>query len=119
MYDKQNIFARILRQEVPCQKVWEDRAALIFCDINPAAPIHFIAIPKGEYESFSDFTINADADFNQQFWQAIGKIIKKTKCLANGYRLISNCGIRGGQTIPHFHVHILGGRQLGTLVGAD
>ena len=119
MYDKQNIFAKILRKEIPCEKVLENEEILIFHDISPVAPIHFVAIPKGEYQSFSDFTVNADADFTKKFWQSIETVIQKTESLADGYRLITNCGAKGGQTVPHFHVHILGGKQLGALVMGD
>jgi diadenosine tetraphosphate (Ap4A) HIT family hydrolase len=119
MYDKQNIFAKILRKEIPCEKVLENEEVLIFHDINPASPIHFVAIPKGEYKSFSDFAVNADADFTKKFWQSIEKVIQKTESLSDGYRLITNCGAKGGQTVPHFHVHILGGKQLGALVIGD
>lgn len=116
-YDSTNIFARILRQEIPCQKVYEDEVVLAFHDIHPKAPVHILVIPKGEYINFHDFHEKASASFVAHFYQKISEIIESQQLNERGgYRLISNCGPHGGQEVPHYHVHILGGKLLGGLV---
>ncbi len=116
MYDSNNIFAKILRGEIPCKKVHEDEFALAFNDIAPAAPVHVLVIPKGEYVSFDDFAQNAPAAFMQGYFAAIQKIAASLGVDKTGYRLITNHGVDASQTVHHFHMHILAGRQLGALV---
>lgn len=118
-YDRDNIFARILRGEIPCQKVYEDEGALAFRDISPAAPVHVLVIPKGEYVSFDDFTATAGADAVGRFFATVRHIAGELGVAESGYRLITNHGADASQTVPHFHVHILGGRALGGLVPGD
>ena len=115
-YDNTNIFARILRGEIPCKKVYEDQYALAFHDIQPKAPVHVLVIPKGAYTSFVDFSGLATAEEISGFFRAVGKIAKEQGVDAEGCRILSNHGVNGGQEVPHFHVHILGGKQLGPLV---
>ena len=115
-YDKNNIFAKILRGEIPCKKLYEDEFALAFADIASAAPIHILVIPKGEYVSFSDFASNAPADLVQGFWQAVEKVANTLGVEKGGYRLITNNGKDAGQIVFHFHVHILAGKKLGKLL---
>jgi histidine triad (HIT) family protein len=115
-YDTNNIFAKILRGEIPCKSVFENEHALAFHDIAPAAPVHVLVIPKGEYISFDDF-INAPQALQLGFWQAVQETAALLSVVENGYRLISNHGADAGQLVPHFHVHILGGKPLGKLVG--
>lgn len=115
-YDKNNIFAKILRGEIPCKKVYEDGFVLAFEDIAPKAPVHVLVVPKGEYVSFDDFAAKASSDAIQGFFFAVQKVAAQLKLREGGYRLISNHGANAGQEVPHFHVHILGGRPLGGLV---
>ena len=107
-YDRNNIFARILRGELPCKKVYEDDHALAFHDINPQAPVHVLVIPKGEYVSLADFSQSASADMIAGFWRAVTRVAEQLG-VANGYRIGSNVGPGGGQVVFHFHVHILSG----------
>ncbi len=116
MYDKTNIFAKILRGEIPCKKVYEDEFALAFHDIAPVAPVHVLVIPKGDYVSFDDFSRSAPASFMQGYFAAIQKIAVELGVDKTGYRLITNHGADASQTVHHFHMHILGGRHLGALV---
>jgi histidine triad (HIT) family protein len=115
-YDKNNIFAKILRGEIPCQKVYEDKFALAFNDIAPDAPVHVLVVPKGEYVSFHDFSVNATPEFMKGFFTAVQKVAQQLNLEQSGYRIISNHGPDASQSVPHFHVHILGGRPLGRLV---
>jgi diadenosine tetraphosphate (Ap4A) HIT family hydrolase len=115
-YDAQNIFAKILRGEIPCKKVYEDDFALAFEDIQPAAPVHVLVIPKGDYASFDDFAARAPAEAMKEFFAAVQKIAAQLGLPENGYRLITNHGPDASQSVPHFHVHILGGRPLGHLL---
>lgn len=115
-YDKNNIFAKILRGEIPCKKIYEDAFALAFYDIAPAAPVHALVIPKGEYMSFDDFAANAPKDLVQGFFAAVQKVARQLKLPLGGYRIISNHGSDAGQLVPHFHVHILGGKNLGKML---
>ncbi|GBQ43847.1 histidine triad nucleotide-binding protein [Komagataeibacter sucrofermentans] len=115
-YDPQNVFARILRGELPCRKVYEDEYALAFHDIAPKAPIHVLVIPKGAYVSFADFSANASEAEIAGFTRAVGKVARDLGLEAPGYRLVSNTGIEGGQEVPHFHVHLFGGRPLGAML---
>lgn len=118
-YDKNNIFARILRKEVPAQIVYEDNYALAFHDINPKAPVHILVIPKGEFISFFDFTEKASPALVLGFERAIRQVIQDFNLQETGFRLISNHGIHGGQEVPHYHVHIFGGRPLGWMLSQE
>lgn len=115
-YDANNIFARILRGEIPCNKVYEDAFALAFHDINPAAPTHILVIPKGDYVSFHDFAARADAQQIAGFYKAVQQVAGEAGVAEAGYRLLANHGTDAGQEVPHFHVHILGGKPLGGLL---
>lgn len=115
-YDKNNIFARILRGEIPCKKVYEDPHVLAFHDINPQTPTHVLVIPKGAYVSMDDFAAKAsDAEIAGLF-RAVGQIAREQGVAESGYRLLSNCGVDAHQEVPHFHVHIFGGRPLGPMI---
>lgn len=116
-YNSQNIFAKILRGEIPCQKFYEDEAVLCFPDINPLAPIHLLIIPKKPYISFHDFSSNAAALELASFFQAVGRIAAKAGIETTGYRLIANHGHDAHQEVPHFHMHMLGGGSLGSMIG--
>jgi diadenosine tetraphosphate (Ap4A) HIT family hydrolase len=112
-YDDTNIFARILRGELPAAKVYEDEHALAFNDISPQAPTHVLVIPKGSYVSWDDFSERAsDAEIGG-FVRAVGRIAREHGLVADGYRLLANVGRNSGQEVPHLHVHILAGRPLG------
>lgn len=115
-YDKNNIFARILRKELPADIVYEDDYALAFHDINPKAPIHIIVIPKEEFVSFFDFTENASPELTVKFYKAIQHTIQLFNLQKEGFRILSNHGGHGGQEVPHYHVHIFGGRPLGKMI---
>jgi histidine triad (HIT) family protein len=115
-YDSQNIFARILRGEIPCKKVYEDAFALAFHDIAPQAPTHVLVVPKGPYCSFADFSAEASQDEIAGFIRAVGKIAKDLGLEASGYRLLANTGEHSGQEVPHFHVHLFAGRPLGRMI---
>jgi histidine triad (HIT) family protein len=115
-YDPSNIFARILRGEIPCRKVYEDEVALAFHDINPQAPVHVLVVPKGQYVSLADFSANASDAEIAGFWRAVGKVAKDLALEVSGYRVLTNMGVHGHQEVPHFHVHIFGGRNLGRMV---
>ncbi len=115
-YDDSNIFARILRGEIPCKKVYEDDWALAFHDINPLAPVHVLVVPKGRYVSFADFSLSAGDDEIAGFMRAVGKVAKEQGLEAPGYRLLANMGAHAGQEVAHFHVHLFGGRPLGRML---
>ncbi len=115
-YDKNNIFAKILRGEIPCKKVHEDEYVLAFNDINPQAPVHILVIPKGAYVSIDDFGANASESEIAGFYRAVAKIAQENNLAAGGFRTIANTGLNGGQEVPHFHVHLLGGRSLGPML---
>ncbi len=115
-YDESNIFARILRSELPCKKVYEDEHALAFHDINPQAPVHILVIPKGAYVSWDDFSGRASADEIAGFVRAVGQVARENGLVAPGYRLLANVGRNGGQEVPHLHVHIFGGSPLGPML---
>lgn len=115
-YDKNNVFAKILRGEIPSKKVYEDEFAFAFHDISAAAPVHVLVIPKGEYISFTDFTANAPKELVYGFFTSVQKVTQQLGVQEGGYRLISNHGPDASQSVPHFHVHILGGRSLGGLL---
>ncbi|KXV64365.1 histidine triad nucleotide-binding protein [Gluconobacter oxydans] len=115
-YDPGNIFARILRKEIPARTVYEDDFALAFHDIAPQAPIHVLVIPKGPYVSIADFGATASPDEITGFWRAVSKIAEEQGLTREGFRLISNSGPNSGQEVPHFHVHLFGGAALGPLL---
>jgi histidine triad (HIT) family protein len=115
-YDDNNIFARILRGEIPCNKAYEDEHALAFHDINPQAPVHVLVIPKGRYVSMADFTANAPAELIAGFFRAVGKTAETLGVIDDGYRILANSGPNSHQEVPHLHVHIFGGRKLGPML---
>ncbi|PZO90200.1 MAG: histidine triad nucleotide-binding protein [Sphingomonas sanxanigenens] len=115
-YDDQNIFAKILRGEIPCRKVYEDEFALAFHDINPQAPTHILVIPKGAYVSWDDFSSRASEGEIAGFIRAVGQVAREQGLVAPGYRLLANIGGDGHQEVPHLHVHIFGGRPLGPML---
>jgi diadenosine tetraphosphate (Ap4A) HIT family hydrolase len=115
-YDHNNIFAKILRGEIPCQKIYDDAYALAFPDINPKTPVHILVIPKGAYTSHEDFIAHAPDAEIIGFERAVGKVVALSGVIENGYRLIANSGPNSGQEVPHYHVHLLGGRRLGMMV---
>ena len=116
MYDTNNIFAKILREEIPCNKVYEDAFALAFADIAPQKKVHVLVIPKGEYVSFDDFAAKASAEEVVGFFKAVQTVADAQGVSGSGYRLIANHADDGGQEVPHFHVHILGGEPVGKMV---
>ncbi|MBX9748388.1 MAG: histidine triad nucleotide-binding protein [Roseococcus sp.] len=115
-YDPQNIFARILRGEIPCKRVHEDAFALAFHDINPQAPTHVLVIPKGPYVSAADFHADASSEEIAGFWRAVGLVAKSLGLETTGHRLLANMGPDSGQEVPHFHVHVFGGKPLGRMI---
>jgi histidine triad (HIT) family protein len=115
-YDDSNVFARILRGELPSKTVYEDEYALAFHDINPQAPVHILVIPKGPYVSWDDFSTKASDAEIAGFNRAIGKVARDENLVAPGYRLLVNIGGHGHQEVPHLHVHIFGGRQFRAMI---
>ncbi len=115
-YDESNIFAKILRGEIPCDKVYEDAHALAFNDINPQAPTHVLVIPKGAYESFDDFSQDASVEEIAGFFRAAGKIARDLGAVDPGYRILANNGPDAHQEVPHFHLHIFAGKNLGRMI---
>lgn len=115
-YDDNNIFARILRGEIPSKKVYEDEHVLAFHDINPLSPTHILVIPKGNYVSWDDFSENASDGEIAAFVRAAGRIARDEGLVEPGYRLLANVGVNSGQEVPHLHLHIFGGRSLGPML---
>jgi histidine triad (HIT) family protein len=115
-YDDQNIFAKILRGEIPNRTVFEDEWALAFHDINPQAPVHILVIPKGRYVSWDDFTATASDTEVVGFIRAVGTVARDHGLTEPGYRLLANTGLHGHQEVPHLHVHIFGGKQMGAML---
>ncbi len=115
-YDDSNIFARILRGEIPSKTVYEDEHVLAFRDINPLAPTHILVIPKGPYVSWDDFSERASDEEIGAFVRAVGRIARDEELVRDGYRLLANVGPNSGQEVPHLHVHIFGGRPLGPML---
>ncbi len=115
-YDESNIFARILRGEIPCDKVYEDDDVLAFNDIDPQAPTHVLVIPKGAYVSFDDFSTEASEREFSALFRAAGRIARDKGLAIPGYRILANSGPDGGQEVPHFHLHIFGGKPLGRMI---
>lgn len=115
-YDDSNIFARILRGELPASKVYEDELVLAFNDINPLAPTHILVIPKGSYVSWDDFSEKASDAEIAGFVRAVGRIAREAGLVESGYRVLANVGMNSGQEVPHLHAHIFGGRPLGPML---
>jgi len=115
-YDDSNIFAKILRGDLPSKTVYEDEWALAFHDIHPLAPVHILVIPKGPYVSWDDFSERASDEEIAGFVRAVGKIARDQQLVVQGYRLLANTGKRAGQEVPHLHVHIFGGQPLGPML---
>ena len=115
-YDDSNIFARILRGELPCSKVYEDEHVLAFNDIHPLAPTHVLVIPKGAYVSWDDFSRKAADEEIAAFVRAVGRIAREAGLVEPGYRLLANIGPNSGQEVPHLHAHIFGGKPLGPML---
>ena len=115
-YDDGNIFAKILRGELPCKKVMENDHVLAFHDINPLAAVHVLVIPKGPYVSWDDFSEKASDTEMAALTRAVGEVARMVGADAQGYRVLSNAGKRSGQEVPHLHVHIFGGQPLGPML---
>ncbi|WP_308514859.1 histidine triad nucleotide-binding protein [Sphingomonas flavescens] len=115
-YDDGNIFARILRGEIPSTRVYEDEQTLAINDINPLAPTHILVIPKGAYVSWDDFSARGSDEEIAAFVRAVGKIAREAGLVESGYRLLANAGLNAGQEVPHLHVHIFAGRPLGPML---
>ena len=115
-YDNSNVFAKILRGEIPCKKVYEDEHTLAFHDINPQAPVHVLVIPKGAYVSMEDFSAKASPAEQAAFVRAIGHVARELGLVEAGYRVLANHGRDGHQEVPHLHMHIFGGRALGPML---
>ena len=115
-YDDQNIFAKILRGEIPCDKVYENDHALAFRDVNPQTPVHILVIPKGPYVSAADFTEKASDAEIAGLMRAVGEVGKIGGVVDSGYRFLSNHGRDAHQEVPHFHIHVFGGKNLGRMI---
>lgn len=115
-YDETNVFAKILRGELPCNKILENDHALAFHDINPMTPVHALVIPKGSYVSMDDFATNASAAEIEGFFRTVGEVARQLDVAEAGYRLVANTGEHGLQEVPHFHMHIFGGAMLGPMI---
>ncbi len=115
-YDDNNIFAKILRGEIPCDKLYEDEYALAFNDLYPKAPVHILVIPRGKYTDIADFSARASAEEIAGFWRMVAKVAEDKELPGEGFRTIANTGVNGGQEVPHFHVHLLGGQALGPML---
>ncbi|MBT3991250.1 MAG: histidine triad nucleotide-binding protein [Rhodospirillaceae bacterium] len=115
-YDTENIFAKILRGEIPCDKIYEDEHALAFEDINPQAPIHVLVIPRGAYVSMDDFTTSASDAEIAGFMRAVGNTARQLELASPGYRILANIGEDGMQEVPHLHIHLFGGKKLGPML---
>ena len=119
MYETDNVFAKIIRGELPCEKLYEDDTVLAFHDIAKAAPVHVLVIPKGAFSSFDDFISKASEEEVNHFFKIVKHIAHTLKLQESGYRIITNHGHDASQTVAHFHIHILGGRPLGGLLPND
>lgn len=115
-YDDGNIFAKILRGEIPCDKVYESEHALAFRDINPQTPVHILVIPKGSYASSDDFAAEASDAEIAGFFRAVGVVAREAGVAESGYRVLSNAGVDAHQEVPHFHMHVFGGKNLGRMI---
>jgi diadenosine tetraphosphate (Ap4A) HIT family hydrolase len=117
-YDSNNIFARILRDEIPSRRVFENEYAVAFHDIAPQAPVHVLVIPRGSYISIADFTAKASDAEILGFWRAVTEVARTLELETPGYRILSNMGEHAGQEVPHFHVHLFGGKPMGAMLVA-
>ena len=115
-YDDQNVFARILRDEIPSHRVYEDEWAIAFHDIAPQAPVHVLVIPRGRYVALADFAASATDAEIAGFFRAVGKVARQLGLEQPGYRMLSNMGVHSGQEVPHLHVHLFGGGPLGPML---
>jgi diadenosine tetraphosphate (Ap4A) HIT family hydrolase len=115
-YDPNNIFARIMRDEIPSRRVFENEHAIAFHDIAPQAPLHVLVIPRGAYISMADFTAHASDTEIVGFFKAVGEVARQLGLEEPGYRLLANMGEHAGQEVPHFHVHLFGGKALGSML---
>ena len=115
-YDNDNIFAKILRGEIPCERIYENEHALAFRDIHPLAAVHALVIPKSARIDFADFAAHAGDAEAAGFWRAAAETARILGAEGGGYRLLSNCGADAGQEVPHFHLHIFGGEKLGPML---
>ena len=112
MYDENNIFAKIIRKEISCDLIYEDEKVLFFKDIFPQAKIHILGIPKIKVVDFRDFILNADKEIIIYFFSKINDVVRDLGIEKSGFKIITNSGKDGGQEVPHFHIHILGGEKL-------
>ncbi len=115
-YDPDNVFARILRGEIPARTVFEDEHVVAFADIAPKAPVHVLVVPRAAYVSFADFSRRASGDEVVGFFRTVALVATQLGLDAPGYRILSNVGDHGGQEVPHFHVHLFGGQPLGPML---
>ena len=115
-YDPDNIFAKIIRGDVPCKKVYEDEHTLAFHDINPQAPVHVLVVPKGAYVAMDDFTANASAEEIAALFKAVGTVARQLNLQDTGYRFLANNGTSAHQEVMHLHIHLFGGRRLGAML---
>lgn len=118
-YDPENIFAKILRGDIPCNKIYDDDFAIAFHDINPQTEVHLLVIPKGAYVSMADFSANALPEEITGFMRAVGKVAEEAGVAESGYRIIANAGPNSHQEVPHLHFHILGGKPVGPLLDSQ
>lgn len=118
-YDVNNIFAKIIRGEIPCKKISEDEFYLAFDDIQPRAPIHALVIPKSAYTDVCDFHQKANLEEIIGFYKGVNQVIELLELKQQGFRMISNCGVYGGQEVPHYHIHLLGGKKLGPMLSSS
>ena len=115
-YDRNNVFARVLRGEIPCKKVYESEHALAFHDIRPQTPVHVLVIPKGEYVSLDDFSAKASDAEIAGLVRAAAEVARRLGAVAPGYRILANNGPDARQEVPHFHVHVFAGKDLGRMI---
>lgn len=118
-YDHNNIFAKIIRKEIPANIVFEDDKVLAFHDISQAAPVHVLVIPKGEFINLVDFSTNASDEDISYFFKKVSDIARDLEIINSGFRIISNIGQNAHQSVEHFHVHLLAGKELGPLLKSD
>ena len=111
------LFEKIIEREIPSEIIYEDDKTIVIKDINPQAPIHILVIPKNPYINFYDFTKNASDKEHESFWKLVNDVIESSKIETKGFRIITNSGKDGNQDVPHFHIHLLGGENLGRMIG--
>lgn len=117
-YQDGNIFDKILKGEIPSTPILENEYIFAFHDIHPKAPVHILVIPKGRYSDIHDFGLNASAEEKAAMFEAVAALADEAGVAENGYRVIANTRVHGGQEVPHFHLHIIGGKQLGAMIGS-